>query len=208
MTTSSDRPQTGQFLAPAEVTSAAQAIFEDDLEELGFVMNVSRLWAYRPDIGTSLFALMAEALSGGALTRRDGALLVAATASTLGDSYCSVAWGTKLAAIAGPAVAAGVLRGDDQALSPAEQAMTAWARMVARDANAVTADDVQPLRAAGFSEASIFAMTTFVALRIAFSTVNDALGVCPDAEYHAMAPPAVLAAITYGRPIGGRQQAR
>ena len=44
------------------------------------------------------------------------------------------------------------------------------------------------LRDAGFSDADIFAMTVYVALRIALSTVNDALGACPDAEYRTLAP--------------------
>ena len=52
--------------------------------------------------------------------------------------------------------------------------MTRWARAVAGDPNATTQADVDELRSAGFSDADIFAMTAFVGLRIAFSTVNDA----------------------------------
>ena len=44
-------------------------------------------------------------------------------------------------------------------------------------------------------------ITTFVALRLAFATVNDALGAQPDAELAAGAPPAVAAAVTFGRPV-------
>lgn len=57
-----------------------------------------------------------------------------------------------------------------------------------------------PLRA-GFIDAEIFAITVFVALRIAFSSVNGALGACPDAALHCTAPKAVLDAVTFGRPI-------
>ncbi len=39
-----------------------------------------------------------------------------------------------------------------------------------------SAADVQAPRDAGFSDAQIFTITVFVALRLAFSTVNDALG--------------------------------
>jgi hypothetical protein len=67
--------------------------------------------------------------------------------------------------------------------------------------------DVQALRDDGFADADIFAMTVYVALRIALSTVNDALGVRPDAEYLTMAPAAVRDAVTYGRPIDAAQQA-
>ena len=41
------------------------------------------------------------------------------------------------------------------------------------------AKDVQELRDAGFSDADIFAMTVYVTLRVALSTVNDALGARP-----------------------------
>jgi hypothetical protein len=60
---------------------------------------------------------------------------------------------------------------------------------------------VQVLRDAGYSDPQIFAITTFVALRIALATVNDALGVGPDAEFRSTAPEAVLDAVTFGRPI-------
>jgi hypothetical protein len=36
---------------------------------------------------------------------------------------------------------------------------------------------------------------------MAYSTVNDALGARPDAQFRSATPPAVLAAVKYGRPI-------
>ncbi len=79
--------------------------------------------------------------------------------------------------------------------------MAAWARKVVRDPNGTSAADVQVLRDAGYGDAAIYAITVFVALRIAFSTVNDALGVRPDAAIRSTAPGAVLNAVTFGRPI-------
>lgn len=79
--------------------------------------------------------------------------------------------------------------------------MARWARKLARDPNQTTEADVQELRDIGISDDKIFAMTAFVALRIALSIVNDALGVPPDSEYRAHAPAAVLNAVTFGRPI-------
>ncbi len=192
----------GQFLAVAEVSDAARAIFDEDLAEVGFVMNASRLWAYQPEASNNLFSLMSQVTSGRPFTARERGILVTACASTLGDSYCSLAWGTKLASEAGAELAAAVLRGEDSALTEPERAMAAWARLIARSPNSATAQDVQNLRDAGFCDADIFAMTVFVGLRVALSTVNDALGAHPDAEYRLAAPPAVLASVTYGRPVG------
>ncbi len=76
-----------------------------------------------------------------------------------------------------------------------------WARKVTADPNATGAADVQDLRDAGYDDTRILAITVFVALRIAFSTVNDAFGARPDEQMRASTPAAVLDAVTFGRPI-------
>jgi hypothetical protein len=71
------------------------------------------------------------------------------------------------------------------------------------DPNAITAADVSALRDARLSDAEIFNATVFVAFRLAFSTVNDALGARPDAQLAAAAPAAVRDAVSYGRGVAG-----
>ena len=190
------------FLEMPLVTSEAQVIFDDDIAEDGYVMNVSKLWAYNAPLVTGLFDLMRQAITGHDLSFRQRGVLVAASASTLGDSYCSLAWGSKLAGVSDPETAAAVLRGNDDGLTGDERALAAWARRVAKDPNGTTPEDLEGLRSAGFTDAQIFAITTFVALRLAFSTVNDALGVGPDVALRSSAPAAVVDAIGYGRPSG------
>jgi SAM-dependent methyltransferase/alkylhydroperoxidase family enzyme len=196
-----DSPDAG-FLAVPAPSIEAQSLFDDDVNEVGCVMNVSKLWAYLPATVEGLFGLMGEAAHAAALTFRQRGILVAACASALGDSYCSLAWGTKLAAEAGEDIAGDVLRGEDSRLDPSEQALARWARQIARDPNATRAGDVQALRDAGYDDAQIFAVTAFVAFRIAFSTVNDALGTRPDRMLGDKAPTAVRKAVTFGRPLG------
>jgi alkylhydroperoxidase family enzyme len=135
------------------------------------------------------------------LTFRQRGILVSACASALGDGYCSLAWGKRLAGEAGDDVAAGVLRGDDALLDDADRALARWARRVTRDPNSTAAADVQALRDAGFDDEQIFAITVYVALRIAFSTVNDALGARPDRQLADSAPLPVRTAVAFGRPI-------
>jgi uncharacterized peroxidase-related enzyme len=188
------------FLDLPVVTPEAQAIFDEDVADFGYVMNVSRLWAYNPGMVIGLFELMGQSISEHELSFRDRGILVAACASTLGDSYCSVAWGSKLAGVSDPDVAAGVIRGDDEGLTDQERALASWARMAAKNPNGTTAEDVDALRSVGFTDKQIFAITVFVALRLAFSTVNDALGVGPDVALCATAPEAVVSAVHYGRP--------
>ena len=99
----------------------------------------------------------------------------------------------------GAAAPAAVLRGDDAPLEAADQALAHWARTLTRDPNATGAAEVQALRDAGFDDAQIAALTLYAALRIAFSTVNDALGARPDRGLVEAAPPAVRSTVTYGR---------
>jgi uncharacterized peroxidase-related enzyme len=192
---------TGSFLEDPPVSPQVQALYDEDLAEGGYVWNVSRLWAHQPDTMKLLFDVMSQAFAPSGLSFRQRGILVTAAASALGDSYCSLAWGGKLGQASEPAVAAGVLGGGDAGLTGQEKAMAAWARQVARDPNATTPADIQALRDSGLDDGQIFAITAFVALRLAFSTINDSLGAQPDAQLARSLPAEVREAVTYGRPV-------
>jgi hypothetical protein len=136
-----------------------------------------------------------------------GDILVTAAASTAMDSYCALAWGGKLAAASSAELSAGVLTGDDRLLDERERALARWARTVAVDANAIVPADVQPLRDAGYSNAQILAITMYVALRLGFSMVNDALGAAPDWQLRTSLPMQVLGAVGFGRPLAPEPRA-
>ena len=191
---------TGSFLQEPPVSPRVQALYDEDLADGGYIWNLSWLWAHQPETLKRLFELMSQAFTPSGLTFRQRGILVTAAASALGDSYCSLAWGGKLGTASDAAVAAGVLNGSDTGLTDREKAMAAWARKVATDPNATTPADIQALRDAGLDDGQIFAITSFVALRLAFSTINDALGTQPDAQLALSVPPQVREAVTYGRP--------
>jgi len=192
---------TGSFLEEPAVSAQVRALYDEDLADGGYVWNVSRLWAHQPDTQKQLFGLMSEAFKPSGLTFRQRGILVTAAASALGDSYCSLAWGGKLGKACDTAIAAGVLNGSDAGLTDQEKAIAAWARKVARDPNATTPSDIQALRDSGLDDGQIFAITAFVALRLAFSTVNDSLGAQPDGQLAQSLPAEVREAVTYGRPV-------
>jgi uncharacterized peroxidase-related enzyme len=191
---------TGSFLEEPPPSRQVQALYDEDVADGGYVQNVSRLWAHQPDTVIQLFALMSAALAPAGLGCRQRGVLVTATASVLGDSYCSLAWGGKLSKTSGADVAAAVLNGSDAGLTDQEKAMAGWARKVARDPNATTTDDIQSLRDSGLDDGQIFAITAFIALRIAFAAVNDSLGAQPDGQLVLTLPQQVRDAVTYGRP--------
>ncbi len=190
------------FLSEPCANESASALYARDLAEDGYVGNLTRLWAWRPDVFNAFMNVRALLTEKAALPLRERALLVCATAASIGDSYCALAWGTTLATETDPATAAAVLqRKKATSLTAREEALVTWAGQVAREPNAITVEDVERLRDVGMTDDEIFDATVFVAFRLAFSTVNDALGARPDQPLAAGAPAAVREAVVYGRSV-------
>lgn len=126
------------------------AAYAADRDSAGYVWNVTRLWGWRADIYRDFAALRTELMDSSSLTDRDWAVMVTAMASQLGDSYCSLAWGAKLAKLTDAETAAQLIADEPApALSVREHALAAWTRQLVEDPNATTADDVTSLRAVG-----------------------------------------------------------
>ncbi len=190
---------TGGFLAEPERSDAVDAKYAGDIASDGYVMNLTRTWAQAPPVDDAWTAFAAASAETAGLTFRQKGIVVTALAAALGDAYCSLAWGARLATASDAATARAVLDGTDDGLDDDERTLAAWARQLVRDPNGTTADDVDALRRAGFDDRAILGLTAYIAARIAFSTVNDALGAVPDAQLRAAAPAPVRDAVTYGR---------
>jgi uncharacterized peroxidase-related enzyme len=192
------------FLSSPPEDDAVRALLAEAVSDDGYVMNYVRLWAWRPEVHAAFSAARELLASKALLSAREIATLNSTTASRIGDAYCSIAWGTKLADLSDAATAAALLRGNDTpALTGRERALHGWASAVVEDPNSTTREDIEALRAAGLSEAEIFEATLFVAFRLAFSTVNDALGARPDRQLAQSAPAPILASVTFGREVEG-----
>ena len=193
------------FLTEPPEDEATRRLYEGDLSSDGYIGNTTRLWCWRPDTAEAFTALRGSLTRGSSLTDRELAVLVTATAAERGDSYCALAWGSRLARLVDDETAANVLAGaSTPRLTDREAALADWTRRVVRDPNATTAADVDELRKRGLDDREIFEATTLVALRLAFATVNDALGAAPDRELAQEAPERVRVAVTWGRvPSGG-----
>jgi len=188
------------FIArPADSAETAN-VYQSSIDAQGYVTNLSRAWAWRPDVFHGFVALRNQLMSESHLSKRDFAVMVCATASELGDSYCSLAWGKILSKEAGAGIAAAVISdsaGGD--LSQRDRTIAGWARKVVANPNATRSSDVDALREIGLSEREIFEATAFIAFRLAFATVNDALGIHPDAKLFETTPAEVRTAVTFGR---------
>jgi uncharacterized peroxidase-related enzyme len=194
------------FLSTPPESEDTARVYDSTLKGEGFVMNFTHAWAWRADVYEAFVKLRAQLTDNSALSKRELAVLVCATVSGMGDSYCALAWGRTLAKAVDPRSAAAVLQGGTTPeLSAREQALAGWSRKVVSNPNATTAADVSALRTAGLSDREIAEATFFIAFRLAFSTVNDALGAQPDWQLAASAPPEVAAAVTFGRPVATKR---
>lgn len=188
------------FLSAPDRSAATEAVHAASAASQGFTMNLTKVWAWRPDVFEGFAALRAMLTDGSALSKRDLAVLVAATAAELGDAYCALAWGEQLAGVAGGAVASAVILGEGaEGLTERDGVLAAWARRVVADPNGTARADVEALRAAGLGDREIVEATVFIAFRLAFSTVNDALGAVADRELVARVPAQVRGAVAFGR---------
>jgi len=187
------------FIAPPPRSEAVEHVYSTSRDAQGFVMNLTRAWAWRPEVFEAFAALRNQLTSQSKLTRRDQAVIVCATAGQLGDSYCALAWGRTLAAEAGEDVAAAVIAARDDELGARDKAIAEWVRKIVEDPSSTHPSDLKALRVAGLGDREIFEATAFAAFRIAFSTVNDALGVAPDPQVRDAAPEAVRHAVDFGR---------
>jgi alkylhydroperoxidase family enzyme len=176
-------PVDGSFLGAPAATGGGRLLAEEDLADPGFVMNVTKLWMHDPEAMTALFELIVPSARAAGLSFVERAIVTIVGTTLAGDSYCPLAWGDKLATATSPELAASVLLGSDEDLDDRGRAVAAWTRIVVGAGAPATPADVDRLRAAGFDDAQILRLTLFVALRVAFATVNGALGARPEREY-------------------------
>ena len=178
-----------------------RAMYERQQAHYGYLPNYAKVFCYRPEI----MGLWAQLQSGikRHMDRRRYELVTFAAANALRSTLCSLAHGKLLTEFFSMEDVQAIARGEaPHSLSAAEAAMMVFGRKVARDASAVTANDVELLKQHGFTAAEIFDISATAAARAFWTKMLDALGVEPDAPLRAMNPE-FRDALTVGRPIGG-----
>jgi len=188
------------FLGDAELGEAARKMFDGDEAEDGYVWDATKLWAHQPELHGQFEAVIAAASKAAGLSNREKAMLVIGQAAAIGDSYCCIAWSRWLAEWGeSTETALAAVQHDEGPFNERERALARWARLVAKTPNDISGTDVEGLRAAGFDDAQILALTLYTTLRMALSSTNDALGARPDLALAQSIDPAVRDAITWGR---------
>lgn len=176
-----------------------RAMYERQQAHHGYLPNYAKVFCYRPEI----MGLWAQLQSGikRHMDRRRFELVTFVAANALRSTLCSLAHGKLLTEFLSMEDVEAIARGEaPKSLSAAEVAMLVFGRKVARDASAVTADDVELLKRHGFSDAEIFDISAAAAARSFWTKILDSLGVEADAPFRAMTPE-FRDALTVGRPI-------
>jgi alkylhydroperoxidase family enzyme len=160
-------------------------MYERQQAHYGYLPNYAKVFCYRPEI----MRLWAQLQSGikRHMDKRRFELVTFAAASTLRSTLCTLAHGKVLTEFFSAADVQAMARGEaPTSLTAAEKAMVVFAREVARDASAITHDDVGKLRQHGFTAAEVFDITATAAARAFFTKVVESLGVEVDAPFRSM----------------------
>jgi uncharacterized peroxidase-related enzyme len=136
-------------------------------EKAGFIPNVFLTLAHRPDEFRAFFAYHdALMLRDSGLTKAEKEMIVVATSGVNHCPYCVIAHGAILRIYAkNPHIADQVAVDHRKAdVTPRQKTMLEFAVKLARTPEAVTEEDVQPLRAHGFSDEDVWDIGGITAL--------------------------------------------
>jgi len=185
--------------APGEVLD----MYQRQEGEWGFVPDYAKAFCHRPEVMARWGQLLAEIKRPVDPRRRE--LVTFAVAHVLKHSPCSLAHGKQLADMIGKQAVMAIAQGRDaDVLDAAECAMLKYARRIAVDASAITADEVRALKEIhGFSDVDIFDIAAIAASRSFFTKVLDALGTDADMPFMKM-DEELRNCLTVGRPIASK----
>ena len=183
-----------------EATGAAAALYARARESHGYLPNMFKVFSHRPEYMEAWVALVAAIRARMESRRYELATLAAAL--ELESSYCALAHGSVLLRDFFSERELRDIVADFRTaeLHPLDIAVMEFATTVARDATAVSFEDVEALRRRGLTDGEISDVAAAAAARCFFCKFLDALGAAPDAAY-AMLSPTLREALALGRAI-------
>lgn len=189
-----------QTIPPAEATDETLAMYQRQEGAWGYVPNYAKTFSHRPEVMARWGRLLAEIRRP--VDDRRFELVTLAVARELRHTPCSLAHGKQLADIIGVDQVVAIANGKDAtALSEAELAIMAFARKIARDASAITAEDVRHLKEThGLSDEDVFDVAAIASARCFFTKILDALGSEPDSGFMKI-DEQLRDCLTVGKPI-------
>jgi len=182
-----------------EAEGEVREMYERQQGAWGYVPNYAKSFSPRPQVMARWGKLLAELRRP--LDDRTFELITFAASHELKHTPCSLAHGNALTPFFSNEEICAIANQDAiPSVTEAEQEMMRFSRKVARDASAVTAEDVQRLKDHGLSDADVFDVAATSAGRAFFTKVLDAVGSLPDAGFSSIDAD-LREVLTVGRPI-------
>jgi uncharacterized peroxidase-related enzyme len=183
----------------SSISDEVRAMYARQEAHWGFVPNYAKVFCHRPEI-MGLWAQLQVGIKRH-MTKRRFELITFVSAMTLRSTLCSLAHGRALTEFIPEEDVLALARGEAPAsLTPAEAAMVAFARKIAKDAPSVEARDVQELKELGFTDGEVFDIAAAAAARAFWTKLVEGLGVEPEPPFRTMSG-VFRNALAVGRPM-------
>jgi uncharacterized peroxidase-related enzyme len=170
-----------------EVPEEVRALWERAEEKLGFVPNVLRTWALRPEHLLRWRKYMDELIKGeSGLTEAQREMIGTVVSSTNRCHYCITSHSAQVRLLTGDPILADQLISNYRhaELDPKERAMLDFAVKVTEESHRCGEEDVEALRRAGWSDEDVMDIVEVTAMFNLTNRMASALGWAPNEEYH------------------------
>lgn len=177
------------FPVPAEqeLPEDLQKLFAKARERVGFVPNVFRAYAWRPDRFRPWFAHFRDLHVGSEhLSEAEREMIAVVVSMTNGCLYCLVAHGAALRELLGDPVLADHIAFDHRraGLDPRRRAILDYAVKVTRTPTECGEGDLEELRRHGLTDEEVWDVAEVAAMYNFTNRMSMATGMLPNEEYH------------------------
>jgi uncharacterized peroxidase-related enzyme len=177
-------------LSERELEDPERKLFTKATEKIGFVPNVFRAYAWRPERFRAWFAHFKDVMEGTpGLSAREREMISVAVSMANGCLYCLVAHGAALRELSDDHVEADRITLDHRRsdLPARQRAMLDFAVKVTKDPGACQEGDLDDLRAHGFSDEDVWDIIEVASMFNFTNRLAMATGMLPNREYHGLA---------------------
>jgi uncharacterized peroxidase-related enzyme len=173
-----------------ELPDEVRSLYARAREKLGFVPNVLRVWALRPEHLLRWREYMDELMKGeSGLTEAQREMIGVVVSATNRCYYCLTAHSAVLRDLTGDPVLVDQLAANygHAELEPRERAMLGFVVKVTEDSHRCNEEDLEELRRAGWSDEEIMDIAEVTAMFNLTNRMANSLGWLPNEEYHRFA---------------------
>jgi uncharacterized peroxidase-related enzyme len=175
--------------AEDELTPEVRALFARVREKVGFVPNVFRAYAWRPERLLKWRAHYDDLMRGSdTLSAAEREMIAVAVSMANGCLYCLTSHGAALRVRVGNPVLGDRITLDYRraGLDERRTAMLDYATKIAKDPVECSQEDVQKLLGLGFTREDVWDIAEIAAMFNFTNRLASATGMLPNPEYHAM----------------------